>query len=214
MGEQLIFFFFFNDTATTEIYPLSLHDALPICAFLPSARKRKPTRAGLLHLLQSNITFDTSSGASSSIMPACLASRRAREWRLIILTPSTITSSFSGKAFRTLPFLPLSLPAITRTVSFFLIFISQNLRSQRYYLHKIFISKLSSYRAKNASASRIVLIVQDNGSIIIKSNIRAIWSMMLFSYAHNHCLHHIALFHHTARYGPLYCTYKNIANSS
>src|ERR1041384_2866905 len=23
--------FFFNDTATTEIYPLSLHDALPIC---------------------------------------------------------------------------------------------------------------------------------------------------------------------------------------
>src|SRR2546427_10480889 len=28
----LIFFFFFNDTATTEIYTLSLHDALPIFA--------------------------------------------------------------------------------------------------------------------------------------------------------------------------------------
>src|SRR6266516_6569024 len=26
----LTFFFFFNDTATTEIYTLSLHDALPI----------------------------------------------------------------------------------------------------------------------------------------------------------------------------------------
>src|SRR5574343_2003175 len=26
-------FFFFNDTATTEIYTLSLHDALPISAF-------------------------------------------------------------------------------------------------------------------------------------------------------------------------------------
>src|SRR5207244_11484588 len=25
------FFFFYNDTATTEIYTLSLHDALPIC---------------------------------------------------------------------------------------------------------------------------------------------------------------------------------------
>src|SRR2546429_8560835 len=25
-----VLFFFFNDTATTEIYPLSLHDALPI----------------------------------------------------------------------------------------------------------------------------------------------------------------------------------------
>src|SRR2546421_7644626 len=28
----MIIFFFFNDTATTEIYTLSLHDALPICA--------------------------------------------------------------------------------------------------------------------------------------------------------------------------------------
>src|SRR2546429_5276900 len=27
------FFFFFNDTATTEIYTLSLHDALPICYY-------------------------------------------------------------------------------------------------------------------------------------------------------------------------------------
>src|SRR2546430_12594104 len=33
-------FFFFNDTATTEIYTLSLHDALPICVgeFLLSLR--------------------------------------------------------------------------------------------------------------------------------------------------------------------------------
>src|SRR5687768_17691533 len=28
----MCFFFFFNDTATTEIYTLSLHDALPISA--------------------------------------------------------------------------------------------------------------------------------------------------------------------------------------
>jgi len=28
----MLFFFFFNDTATTEIYTLSLHDALPIFA--------------------------------------------------------------------------------------------------------------------------------------------------------------------------------------
>ena len=27
----MCFVFFFNDTATTEIYTLSLHDALPIC---------------------------------------------------------------------------------------------------------------------------------------------------------------------------------------
>src|SRR2546429_9798924 len=31
MCRAATFFFFFNDTATTEIYTLSLHDALPIC---------------------------------------------------------------------------------------------------------------------------------------------------------------------------------------
>src|SRR3712207_8584145 len=30
MRSELLSFFFFNDTATTEIYTLSLHDALPI----------------------------------------------------------------------------------------------------------------------------------------------------------------------------------------
>src|SRR6266545_8367392 len=35
-------FFFFNDTATTEIYTLSLHDALPIP---PAPRGAAPTRA-------------------------------------------------------------------------------------------------------------------------------------------------------------------------
>src|SRR5258708_22116083 len=33
-------FFFFNDTATTEIYTLSLHDALPICPSAAVARRR------------------------------------------------------------------------------------------------------------------------------------------------------------------------------
>src|SRR6267143_6858583 len=41
----ILFFFFFNDTATTEIYTLSLHDALPIsgtaaCWWKPSCARR------------------------------------------------------------------------------------------------------------------------------------------------------------------------------
>src|SRR5256885_12773915 len=38
-----VFFFFFNDTATTEIYTLSLHDALPIsqCRFRRGERLRR-----------------------------------------------------------------------------------------------------------------------------------------------------------------------------
>src|SRR5437588_8644768 len=37
---QSLLFFFFNDTATTEIYTLSLHDALPIFAGAAPARGR------------------------------------------------------------------------------------------------------------------------------------------------------------------------------
>src|SRR5258708_34568965 len=36
------FYFFFNDTATTEIYTLSLHDALPIC------KEARPVRLTLI----------------------------------------------------------------------------------------------------------------------------------------------------------------------
>src|SRR2546423_4785967 len=40
-------FFFFNDTATTEIYTLSLHDALPICHSYQT-----------LNLLRGTVQFD------------------------------------------------------------------------------------------------------------------------------------------------------------
>src|SRR2546427_6521451 len=47
-----LFFFFFNDTATTEIYTLSLHDALPICVqlFQRSRQGALPTPAALAML--------------------------------------------------------------------------------------------------------------------------------------------------------------------
>src|SRR6266481_8142217 len=54
-----LFFFFFNDTATTEIYTLSLHDALPICRthrprhawcwFRCRSKDRKSTRLNSSH---------------------------------------------------------------------------------------------------------------------------------------------------------------------
>src|SRR5262245_64049887 len=40
-----MFFFCFNDTATTEIYTLSLHDALPISSGRGSRQLREPDRA-------------------------------------------------------------------------------------------------------------------------------------------------------------------------
>src|SRR3712207_7118992 len=44
--ESIVYYciFFFNDTATTEIYTLSLHDALPICARRPGSLEILPGR--------------------------------------------------------------------------------------------------------------------------------------------------------------------------
>src|SRR5258707_13407517 len=58
-----IFFFFFNDTATTEIYTLSLHDALPICS-LRDFQLRQPrncSRSGA-----SDVCFGTSREARTT----------------------------------------------------------------------------------------------------------------------------------------------------
>src|SRR3989442_4605507 len=41
-----MFLFFFNDPATTEIYPLSLHDALPISRRRAGAGRGGPSRRG------------------------------------------------------------------------------------------------------------------------------------------------------------------------
>src|SRR2546429_3650904 len=42
---MVFFFFFFNDTATTEIYTLSLHDALPIYAAIIDRPLRRTASA-------------------------------------------------------------------------------------------------------------------------------------------------------------------------
>src|SRR3712207_7602482 len=58
LSKKLVIFFF-NDTATTEIYTLSLHDALPISPRRPSGSRRGRARAA----------------------PSPPAARAARAWR-------------------------------------------------------------------------------------------------------------------------------------
>src|SRR6266702_8473273 len=49
------FFFFFNDTATTEIYTLSLHDALPI-SLVTTRHKSDDDLKGLVYALTPRLT--------------------------------------------------------------------------------------------------------------------------------------------------------------
>src|SRR5258707_11804545 len=70
-------FFFFNDTATTEIYTLSLHDALPICP--PRGRVGQSRRD-----LQARSGTARSSGRRSEEHTSELQSRQYLVCRLLL----------------------------------------------------------------------------------------------------------------------------------
>src|SRR2546430_15418675 len=65
--KRLLDIFFFNDTATTEIYTLSLHDALPICVLAPRADTRGAAGKGAAERdYDVEARFDTDSICSRS----------------------------------------------------------------------------------------------------------------------------------------------------
>src|SRR5258706_5706763 len=71
----LSFFFFFNDTATTEIYTLSLHDALPICSCAAPWRRRRASPTS------SRFCRSWDRGArSKACEPAARCRRPSRAW--------------------------------------------------------------------------------------------------------------------------------------
>src|SRR5258708_22041384 len=73
---SISFFFFFNDPATTEIYTLSLHDALPICC--PAGNKWDPIRASGRREASRSITGnDTDSSAFGFISPTFAGDRKS-----------------------------------------------------------------------------------------------------------------------------------------
>src|SRR3712207_6901579 len=57
--------FFFNDTATTEIYTLSLHDALPICEQALVMAARYGRSAVVQHLLDAGVDVAAADGMTA-----------------------------------------------------------------------------------------------------------------------------------------------------
>src|ERR1041385_8922401 len=62
--------FFFNDTATTEIYTLSLHDALPICLSKISRRRSLSTRSRKKRFSWENAQYQRSLCPSPPTIPS------------------------------------------------------------------------------------------------------------------------------------------------
>src|SRR3712207_8552462 len=99
-----VHFFFFNDTATTEIYTLSLHDALPICILHAAGLVRdsfilKKKQADLMTVLAPKVsgtvkdrksTRLNSSHANISYAVFCLKKKKNTLYLKIIHLLSTV----------------------------------------------------------------------------------------------------------------------------
>src|SRR5256885_2576725 len=96
----LSIFFFFNDTATTEIYTLSLHDALPIYLtfssgqILYSAAKRRRRAFQALHRSGVPIIKGSEEHTSELQSPCNLVCRLLLEKKIFTCAPHAHTASF------------------------------------------------------------------------------------------------------------------------
>src|SRR3712207_9072447 len=63
------FFFFFNDTATTEIYTLSLHDALPIWRYAALAEAENDETEAAAAWLREALEILATMGAVVELLP-------------------------------------------------------------------------------------------------------------------------------------------------
>src|SRR3712207_8163484 len=75
--------FFFNDTATTEIYTLSLHDALPILRHMKERMSAEPARSTIISLTGS-VPFNDPNVPRSEEHTSELQSRQYLVCRLLL----------------------------------------------------------------------------------------------------------------------------------
>src|SRR3712207_8509952 len=73
------YFFFFNDTATTEIYTLSLHDALPICSWPGRGASRARVTARTSRLVSCPSLRYASSGRPGTVGSGTVPGSRSEE---------------------------------------------------------------------------------------------------------------------------------------
>src|SRR3989304_9223444 len=94
-------FFFFNDTATTEIYPLSLHDALPIWRDYSGRRNSRCRALDRTHGQDRKSTRLNSSHGYISYAVFCLEKKKHRSHHSTPSRgrrPSTLPDSCTGTA--------------------------------------------------------------------------------------------------------------------
>src|SRR2546426_1122777 len=95
----------------------------------------------------------------------------------------------------TLPRAPLSLPAMTTTVSPFFIFMSEHLRCQRDDLHELLVAQFAADRAEDAGAARLVVRLDQHRGVLVEPDVAAVRATLLLRRANDDRLDDVALLH-------------------
>src|SRR6478672_10662152 len=122
----LCFYFFFNDTATTEIYTLSLHDALPIYP-PPGYAGSRDSRVPVLYMPDRSEEHTSELQSRSDLVCRLLLEKKKKRYifspfsqtKRLFCSQSSLLSSSSGKSRSNGLFVCSAIPASACSCFFF-----------------------------------------------------------------------------------------------
>src|SRR5512144_10096 len=162
-----------------------------------------PMRSGFFVTGFHSATFEMWIGASRLTMPPCSFFIGLGRWCFFTwFTPATITCS--GPTMQvTSPRLPLSRPAITTTLSPFLILrigpSLQHFGRERNDLHEPLGPELARDRPEDAGADRLELVVQQHRRVTVEGDLGAVRAADALARAHDDRAVDLALLHASTR---------------
>src|SRR5215210_6604018 len=80
---------------------------------------------------------------------------------------------------------------------------SEHLRGERDDLHEVAVAQLAGHRAEDASAARVVAVVDQHGGVLVEGDVGAVVAPELLLRAHHHGGNDLALLHRAVRDGLL-----------
>src|SRR5665811_77128 len=130
-------------------------------------------------------------------------------------TPSTMTRLLSVKTSMILPSTPLSLPAMTRTWSPFLILsaISEHLRCERNNAHELLVAKFTADGAEDTGTARVTVGLQKHGCVLVETDVGTVRTTALLHRAYDDSLDDFTLLDVAARDSVLHGSDDRVADT-
>src|SRR3954471_2910202 len=90
---------------------------------------------------------------------------------------------------------------------------SQDFRCERDDAHELLVSQLATDRTEDAGASRLHLVVDEDGGVLVEADVAAVGTALLLLHADDDALHDVALLDRGAGHGVLHGRHEDVADS-